>query len=340
MVETYQGEKYFVIQEAPSIPGLRFRYFRGEKDYPLMKSVFDSCKEVDGIEYALTEEAIAHNYQNLQRSDPFKDLILAELDGEPIAYSRVGWYPEEEGDYIYYALGWIKPEWRKKGIGTAILMHNERRLRLIANEHPENVKRWFQNDYEMQQEGVAALLKANGYEEMRWGYRMGRPVADPLPEAPMPESLEVRPVNGKEIRQIWEAMYDAFSESWGFVAGTEEDYRRFLSSPTHNPELWKVAWDGDEVAGMVLNFVNEAEYEQYGVRRGWTDPVCVRKPWRRQGLARSLLVQSILMFREMGYDETNLGVDSQNRNQALNLYESVGYMVVRKGTICRKPMEK
>ena len=135
-------------------------------------------------------------------------------------------------------------------------------------------------------------------------------------------------------------MYDAFSESWGFVAWTEEDYRRFLSSPTHNPELWKVAWDGDEVAGMVLNFVNEADFEQYGVRRGWTDPVCVRRPWRRRGLARSLLVQSILMFREMGYDETNLGVDSQNRNQALNLYKSVGYRVVRKGTICRKPMEK
>ncbi len=86
-------------------------------------------------------------------------------------------------------------------------------------------------------------------------------------------------------------------DSWGFVPGTEGDSQRWLASPTFDPSLWKVGWEGDEVAGMVLNFFNQAENQEYGRKRGWTDPICVRIPWRRRGLARALLVQSIHMFR-------------------------------------------
>lgn len=326
------------VPEAPPIPGLTFRYFQGESDYPKIIDVFNACKEVDDIRYTMTVEVIAHNYAHLQRCNLYTDMIFAEVNGAPVGYSRVDWYPEEEGDYIYYALGWIDPAWRRKGIGTAILKHNERRIRQIAAAHPPGVTKWYQNDYEDQQVGLEALLKANRYQEVRWGYRMSRPIDDPLPDAPVPPGIEVRPVGEEDVRKVWDALQDAFSESWGFSRGDEEDYQRFLSSPTFDPVLWVVGWAGDEVAGMVLNFVNPAEDEEYGRRRGWTEPICVRKPWRRLGLARSLLVQSILMFREMGYDETALGVDTQNPNQALDLYQGVGYVIERKGIVVRKPL--
>ena len=339
MSTTSEITKTLVIPEAPSIPGLSFRFFQGECDYPKIKAVFDSCKPVDDLQYSLTIEAIAHNFEHMQRCDPFTDMIMVEVNGDTIGYSRVWWYPEENGDYVYAALGWITPEWRRRGIGTAILQHNERRLREIAAGHPPGATKWLQNDYESQQVGVAVLLENNAYEAMRWGYRMSRPVGAPLPDAPIPAGLVVRAVDDLHVRPIWEALMDAFSENWGFVRGDEGEYQRWIASPTYYPDLWKVAWDGDQVAGMVLNFVNEAEFEEYGIRRGWTDPVCVRKPWRRRGLARSLLVLSILMFREMGFDQTVLGVDTQNPNHALDLYESVGYRVERKGVVCRKPLD-
>jgi len=328
-----------LIPEAPCIPGLSFRFFQGESDYPKIKAVFDSCKPVDDLQYTLTIEAIAHNFEHLQRCNPYTDMIMVEVNGETVGYSRVWWYPEENGDYIYAALGWIVPEWRRRGVGNAILKHNERRLREIAAEHPQDVTKWFQNDYESQQVGVAVLLKNNGYVGVRWGYRMSRPVDDPLPDASIPEGLDIRKVEERQFHQIWDALMDAFSENWGFVRGGESEYQRWIASPTFDPDLWKVAWDGDEVAGMVLNHVNKAEFEEYGVKRGWTDPVCVCKPWRRRGLARSLLVESILIFRGMGFDDTVLGVDTQNPNHALDLYESVGYKVERKGVVCRKPLD-
>ena len=62
------------------------------------------------------------------------------------------------------------------------------------------------------------------------------------------------------------------------------------------------------------------------------------RPWRRRGLARSLLTQSIQMFVDMGMEETALGVDVQNPHGALRLYESVGYRVDRRHTTYRKPL--
>ena len=92
------------------------------------------------------------------------------------------------------------------------------------------------------------------------------------------------------------------------------------------------------MVGLGRNFVDEDENKEYDRKRGYTEFISVRKPWRRRGVARSLLVQSIEMFREMGFAETVLGVDTQNPNHALNLYEGVGYQVIRKNTLYRKEL--
>jgi mycothiol synthase len=91
---------------------------------------------------------------------------------------------------------------------------------------------------------------------------------------------------------------------------------------------------------MVLSRLDEAQNERYGRQRGYTQDVFVRRLWRRRGLARSLLVQSIQMFREMGMKETALGVDIQNPSGALHLYESLGYRPDRCHTFLKKPLEQ
>jgi ribosomal protein S18 acetylase RimI-like enzyme len=168
---------------------------------------------------------------------------------------------------------------------------------------------------------------------------MIHPIDAPLPEASMPKGLEVRPFEAAHNQPIWEALDEAFKDHWGHVESTEEDYQRFLSSPNRQPELWQVAWDGDEVAGMILNAFFEEEDKAYNRKRGWTDPICTRRPWRRRGLARALLVESIAMFKEMGFDDTALGVDTENPSGALKLYESVGYKTDKTWISYRKPMK-
>ena len=81
---------------------------------------------------------------------------------------------------------------------------------------------------------------------------------------------------------------------------------------------------------MVLNFLNEKENEEYNRLRGWTEDISVRRPWRRRGLARALLTRSLQMFKDMGMDHAALGVDTENTTGALNLYESVGFVVEKR----------
>ena len=38
------------LSNAPCIPGLTFRHFRGESDYPHMAAIIAACKVADGIE--------------------------------------------------------------------------------------------------------------------------------------------------------------------------------------------------------------------------------------------------------------------------------------------------
>jgi mycothiol synthase len=168
---------------------------------------------------------------------------------------------------------------------------------------------------------------------------MVRDLSEPFPPAPMPAGLEIRPVKREHLRQIFDATNEAFRDHWGARDYSEAQYQLQMEDKDFHPELWKVAWEGDQVAGAIHNFVDSDENEEYKRKRGYTEDIITRRPWRKQGLARALLVRSMQMFKEMGFTETALGVDSQNTSGAFRLYEGVGYRKVKQQTLYRKPME-
>jgi mycothiol synthase len=329
---------------APDIPGLIFRNFRGEADYAIMLDLINAGKEFDQIERTDTVEDIARNYQHLNNSDPFQDMIFAEIDDQPIAYGRVEWVVDEKGRWKGFHFVFSRPEWRQQGIGTAMLHYIESHLRQISQELldegviAEDTPRFFETFALDTEVGKEALLKKAGYEPVRFGYSMVRPLSEPITVTAMPEGLEIRTVQPHELRQVWEADQEAFKEHWGYIRGTEEDYQHWLEDPLNDPDLWKVGWDGDQVAGMVLNFLNREENEEYQRLRGWTEGISVGKPWRRRGLARALLTRSLQMFKDMGMEHAALGVDTQNMTGALDLYQSVGFVVEKCETVYWKEL--
>jgi ribosomal protein S18 acetylase RimI-like enzyme len=167
---------------------------------------------------------------------------------------------------------------------------------------------------------------------------MVRPLSEPIQEKSLPPGLEVRPVALEQYRAVWDANQEAFQDHWGYSPAKEEDYQRWLNESIFQPDLWQVAWDGGQVVGMVLNFVVEPENEEYGRKRGNTEFICVRRPWRKLGVASALITRSMKMFKEMGMTEAALGVDTQNLSGALRLYESLGFRQVKRHSTYRKPM--
>jgi GNAT superfamily N-acetyltransferase len=326
------------VPEAPNLPGLAFRHFRGEGDYPGMAAVITGSKEADGIEWSQSLEDMARTYRHLVNSDPYEDILIATMNGDTIGYTRVWWDEERDGTRIYQHFAHLLPIWREKGVRRAMVAHNERRLGEIATGHPGCVERFFQASAGEKETNLTSVLLDMGYDPVRYEYGLVRPDLEDIPDLPLPDGLEVRPVKPEHYRLIWKALDEAFRDHWGSMEWREEWLEEWMESPTFDPSIWQVAWDGEQVAGNVLTFINEAENEEYNRKRGYTEYISVRRPWRRRGLARALIARSLRTQKERGMTESALGVDSQNPTGAFKLYQSMGFVVDREFVLYRKPL--
>lgn len=331
-----------IVPDAPQIEGLRFRRFAAESDYPAMVALSNKCSAAAGLDYVTTLEDLRHNYSFLINCDPAQDMIMVEVNGALIGYGRVYWQQEATGDWIYGHFGKVDPDWRRRGLGRAMLRHNQRRLREIAAGHPADGRKFFgasAND-ERTDIGNHTLLQQEGFAPIRYFFEMVRPHLDNIPDLPLPDGLEIRPALPEHYAAIIAANLEAFADHWGMSANPEEEMtvEMVTSSPIFDPTIWQVAWDGDEVAGMILNFIDQHENETFGRRWGYTEEICVRRPWRKCGLAKALIARSMRVLKERGMEQAALSVDAENLSGALRLYENMEYEVVRRSTAYRKPL--
>jgi len=333
------------VLDAPAIDGLVFRGFHGPEDYPAMVAIIEGSKEVDQLEHATTVEDIARDYEHLINSDPYRDMLFVEMHGEVVGYSRVFWFKRDDGTYAYGHFANLLPAWRGQGIRRAMLHHNERRLREIAIAHINSngrsaAERYFESWANTTEMHWRALLTEAGYVPVRYGYLMVRPDLENIPDLPLPDGVEVRPVRPEDYWTIWYAAKEAFRDHWGYSDDewADTNFKGWQESDIFTPELWQVAWEGDEVAGIVFNYIDHKENAAYHRLRGYTETICVRRPWRRKGVARALIARSLVIHKALGMTEASLGVDAQNPNGALQLYESMGFRQVRENAAFHKSL--
>jgi mycothiol synthase len=337
-------ENVISATETKKIQGLIFRGFAGETDYANILAIIDGSKQLDNIKRSDTLEDVKRNYAHLHNCDPYQDMLFAEVDGQAIGYTRVWWEITADGEWHGFSLAFLLPEWRHKGIGTQFLYFTEERLREISEnllksgQLTSGAPRFYSVFVTETETGKEALLQHAGYAPIRYFFSMVRPDLENIPDLPLPSGLEVRPVQPEHRRQIWDASQEAFRDHWGYIPEPDEEYEKLLADPNVDPSLWQVAWDGEEVAGMVQNFILKEENQEYNRKRGYTEGICTRRPWRKRGLARALIARSLSMLKELGMEEAALGVDAENISGALRLYESMGYRMDRRHANYRKSL--
>jgi mycothiol synthase len=324
------------------VPGLRIRPYAGEEDLSELVRLENAEYEADGIRSRVSLEEQRTYYAHPSDSfDPARDVVIAEVDGQAVGYGMTEWVDDRAEDLREYRLGGsVDPAWRRRGIGAALFADNQRRSLERAATHDTARRRVFGSFTGENQAGRIALLRDDGFTEVRWFFDMERPDLDDIPDAPLPDGLEVRPITRDLYRQVWDADVEAFRDHWGGHDESEESMRRHFEAPTTDPSLWVIAFDGDEIAGGVINTIYPEENEALGVKRGWLDSVFTRRPWRRRGLARALIARSLARLRERGMTGAVLGVDADNPLGALGLYESAGFRVVERFSAWRKPMDQ
>ncbi len=173
------------------------------------------------------------------------------------------------------------------------------------------------------------LARDRGYRLWRSSYTMNIDLGDEPPEKPLPPTgITFRPYRPEDEDQVRAAVNEAFANDPFFHEETPERFREFtLRARGFDPSLWLLAWDGQELAGVVLAFLERAGEPDLG----WIGSLSVRKPWRRRGLGDALLRTAIAELHARGLRRVGLGVDAENETGALRLYERAGMNIVRQG---------
>ncbi len=304
-----------------------------------MNAIANAIRRAEGHNFTTTDEQFAAFYDHLPDSDPARDVYVAERDGRLVAYGRVGFRRDPDGLGRYELNPFASADEAGGAVLRGLIETLESRAREIAAEREpgRNVLDTFGGDEAPER---SAILLERGYTPIRYWFAMVRPSVDDLPDAPLPDGLEIREVQPEHLRAIWDAGQEAFAGTWGNEPGDEADFERFRTDPvTSDTTLWRIAWDGDEVAGQVRSFIHDEQNEQFRRKRGYVENISVRAPWRRRGLARALIAASFPLLRARGMTEAALNVDSENESGAFRVYEGCGFRVVGRSATFRKPID-
>jgi Acetyltransferase (GNAT) family. len=156
---------------------------------------------------------------------------------------------------------------------------------------------------------------------------MVRPSLDDPPAEALPPGIDLRPARPEDALSVLQALDEAFLDEPTYAPQTDEQLATWAASPIGGQlDVWQVAWAGDEVVAGVLGYIDEDENRLSGRRRGYTQMIFTRRPWRGRGVASALIGRNLRELARRGMTETALSVDADNPSAALRLYERAGFI--------------
>jgi mycothiol synthase len=271
--------------------------------------------------------------------------LIAEQDGRIVGYTWTESWTEVDGTRLYLLLGWVDPGYRRRGIGAALLARQEAAAAgqdaTAAGPEPlAGARGMYGANADESQVDTREMLLRRGYAVAFTLVHMRCELPAPgsaeatvaLALAPLPGRLRLRRVEHDQHPRVHAAIEECFQDSrYGHVARGYEEYLADVQRRQTNTDLWCVAWDGEQIAGVA---VNEVEPDGGGLT-AW---VAVRSPWRRMGLATALMRESHRRLAAVGVSGTRLTTIAENPNDSIGLYRRLGYAVTRGQPRYRKPI--
>jgi ribosomal protein S18 acetylase RimI-like enzyme len=322
--------------DVPAGSGATFRRWRGIEEIDGMAAANARLRERVGVLEPINAEAMRHHYTHLVNSDPAVDCYIVERDGATRGYARTEWHDLVDGDRIYDATIVVEPSCWGLGIAEAMVRWAEGRAAELAAEHPTGRRSHLANYVFEGDEELEGALRAMGYTAVRWDAEMLRPDLDDLPPEDVPDGYELRVPEEGELAAVHRMNIVAFAEHWGEYEATDFRIEEWVEDPRFRRDLVVVAWHGGAPAACVSNILED---RPDGSIRGLLDGVATHPDHRRRGLARACIARSLRLLLAEGATSAYLGVDTDNHNRALALYESCGFRKVTGSTSYRKPFQ-
>jgi len=277
--------------------------------------------------------------------DTTADDVESDWSMQGFTLARDAWVAVgDDGDLVGYAYTgdqfrsgeleadlWVHPEHHEPGLAARLLGLAGRRGCELAAER----------EYEAPTLDIFCigvnhpkrdLLLQHGYALKRTVYRMTADLGGGVEALPVPQGIAIRPFRlGVDEHVMRDTMNEAFADHF---RQSEEPFdawkARLLGHADFDPDLWFLAWDGEEAAGALI------AYDHGDL--GWVKGLGVRRPWRRRGLGGALLAHAFGALAARGQLRVELGVDAEGETQPLRTYERAGMHVTFTYELYAKPL--
>src|SRR5215216_2824742 len=233
-------------------PTMRLRPTQWSDLEAVAQLIYDVC-EADGD----TTVAVAPAELKLEWQNPGfqleQDAVLVETsDGQIVGYEEFG---NQHEHVLLQTDGYVHPEFKGLGIGTALLRVIEKRAREEMALAEPGVRVSLRSGIDNRDPSSHELHSNEGYQPLRYHWRMEIKLTEPPRPVTFPAGIELRSFIREEHSQaVLDAQNEAFRDHWGShdVSFEQWEHRKF-GREDFDPTLWMIAWDADQIAGFSQN---------------------------------------------------------------------------------------
>ena len=261
------------------------------------------CKSVDG------EEPVSHLPADaLKAAAIHSDNSLGVAVRDQLA--AVAWVlaaEPAEGVQRIRLGGQVHPEFRRQGIGEALLSWAE--LRALQVGQPGSTLQLVITN-EALTEGANVLYLQYGYENVLTEQMLTRLLNEAVLPDPLPEGLAMRAWDADSAPLFFQAYAEGFSDRLGDIVPVQVEWiAEYTENDEHfRPDLSRVVLEDEKPVGFVTCEVDG--------KTGWISQIAVVQEHRRKGLAHVLLLDALQRFQQEGCEEAALHVNANNARAA------------------------
>ncbi|MFE3181881.1 GNAT family N-acetyltransferase [Streptomyces violascens] len=314
--------------------GFGFRPYRGDQDHGPMAAVRLGCAERDRVDARSVVERLPTAAEIAEASakldEPSKNQVLVVRDGSVIGYSTIRWWQERDDTWLYLHRGYLLPEHRDQGIGSAMLNWAEERIRQLVEDHGTARTAVIGANAMVSEQDATVLLLAVGYRRVFSLVELE--LSDlqqlPRPGSELPAGIRTGPIGTSHYSAAWRTVVDSYADT-GFTQKCS--FQDFVD--TADPACWRAAWNGQDMLGVALCSISSHDHTV-----GEVEELSVRTDQRRLGIGRILLLEGLRSLREQGATTARLYTGTANPHRSYDLYESVGFRRQNEYVRYRKPL--